>query len=107
MRYVLIDLNDLPHHGRIVNISGSGTCLRSDIELKVGQALVMEIQLPETSLPAIGKVVWTRHTGEGACESGVQLMFLKQIEERSAEYDSLDALADRLKSVGISSVRDD
>ena len=68
--------------------------------------MAVEIHLPETPLLAIGKIAWTRQTGEGSYDNGVQFVYVKRIEKRPAEDGSLDALVSRLEGIGIDSVDD-
>jgi len=77
VRFKVLEMEEMPHHGRTVNISGGGLRFRSDVEAPLGKMLTLEIDLPEakSTVVAMGKVVWAKKDSE-AWEIAVEFWWL-------------------------------
>jgi len=78
VRYKILELDEMPHDGVTVNISGGGICFKSGEELPLETVIAVEITLPGAKSPvvAMGKVVWRKADDNGTWTNGVEFWWL-------------------------------
>lgn len=76
--------------GRTLNVSESGLLLDTHIPFRVGQNLVLAIELEEEIVELIGKVVHTEKNEHGRYSSGIEFESLSR-EDRETLHKYLEA----------------
>ena len=105
MRYRILHLEEMPYRGRASNISGGGICFRSEFHIGKGKTVALELDLPKGRMLAIGKIRWTKKTGDSEYENGVEFLLMKHQEEETRDSESLDSIVESIRNEGISSTR--
>jgi len=87
IRYKILDMGEMPHDGKAVNVSGGGARFKSGSEIPVEAVLALELTLPNAKAPvmAMGKVVWCKDNGDGTFDNGVEFWWLGYRGESGAD----------------------
>ncbi|NQT19694.1 MAG: PilZ domain-containing protein [Planctomycetes bacterium] len=78
IHYKILELDEMPHRGETINISGGGARFKSESEIPSGSVVAVEITLPKADAPvlAMGKVVWSKQNADGVYENGIEFWWL-------------------------------
>lgn len=96
--YKIFSLGPAPELGRTREIGADGMCLITQHPLPKHSPLTIEIDVPDfvPLVLAVGKVLRSKHCGNGAFENEVKFMWLGQKERPAVESESIDSLVESL-----------